>query len=282
MNAGVGGGASTRAQLLEAALAAAERGWSVVPMHAAAGGRCTCGDPSCPAPGKHTRIAWKRRMREPADIEQVRRWWRRWPEANLGVVTGAVSSLVVLDVDPRHGGDDSLAALEAVHGPVPPTVRSLTGGGGHHLYFAHPGVAVPSRSIAPGLDVKGDGGLVVCPPSRHVSGGVYAWNAGRSPDETPTADLPWWVGAMARGSSPGRGRPDLRQHASPVRTEGERAEFEALWSRVGVDLQPGDHTYLCPFHPDHHPSLHIDAEGCRFYCFGCGRGGGRGRLRRLV
>ena len=68
----------------------------------------------------------------------------------------------------------------------------------------------------------------------------------------------------------------------PERTEGERAEFAALWVRVGIELRTGDHTYLCPFHPDHHPSLHIDAEGCRFYCFGCGRGGGSGRLRRLV
>jgi len=68
----------------------------------------------------------------------------------------------------------------------------------------------------------------------------------------------------------------------PVRTEGERSEFAALWALAGVRLRPGDRNYLCPFHPDHHPSLHIDAEGCRFYCFGCGRGGGTGRLRRLV
>jgi DNA primase len=47
-------------------------------------------------------------------------------------------------------------------------------------------------------------------------------------------------------------------------------------------LEPGDQHYRCPFHPDQEPSLHIDAEGCRWFCFGCRRGGGLSRLRELV
>jgi len=220
-------------------------------------------------------------MHEAADAQLLERWWRRWPDANVGVVTGAVSGLVVLDVDPRHGGLDSLAVLEAVHGPIAPTVAADTGGGGEHFYFRHPGTTVPSRSIAPGLDVKGEGGLVVCPPSTHVSGRLYAWKPGCAPGHVPLADLPWWVGMAARGPRPaGTGTPPPRPE--PVRTEGERAEFAGLWRLVGITLRSGDQNYLCPFHPDHRPSLHIDAEGCRFYCFGCGRGGGSGRLRRLV
>lgn len=277
-------------ELSGAALDAAGRGWSVVPMHTVTAGRCSCGDPSCPAPGKHTHVAWKRRMRDAADAEQVRRWWRRWPQANLGVVTGAVSGLVVLDVDPRHGGGQSLAVLEDIHGPVPTTVESLTGGGGQHLYFRHPGTHVPCRPIAPGLDVKGDGGIVVCPPSAHVSGRLYAWEAGCAPGEAPLADPPWWLRAMVQEPAPshlhsragGHSPADGAARQMPVRTAAEQAEFAGLWGRVGIELRPGDHNYLCPFHPDHRPSLHIDAEGCRFYCFGCGRGGGSGRLRRLV
>jgi hypothetical protein len=217
-----------------------------------------------------------------ASTEEVRRWWRRWPEANVGVVSGAVSGLVVLDIDPRHGGGDSLAVLEGIHGPMPHTVESLTGGGGQHLYFRHPGTVVPCRSIAPGLDVKGDGGLVVCPPSVHVSGRVYDWEAGCAPGEVPMADLPWWLQALARDPAPSPSRGGRAVREVPVRTEHERVEFATLWALVGVELRPGDQNYLCPFHPDHHPSLHIDAEGCRFYCFGCGRGGGSGRLLRLV
>jgi hypothetical protein len=221
-------------------------------------------------------------MMDAAGIEQVQRWWRRWPDANVGVVTGAVSDLVVLDVDPRHGGGESLAALEGAHGALPRTVESLTGGGGQHLYFRHPGTRVPSRSIAPGLDIKGDGGLVVSPPSGHVSGRVYAWESGCAPGEAPLADLPGWLRAMAREPSPSNPGAGTTAHQVPVRPRGERAEFEALWELVGIQLRAGDHNYLCPFHDDHHPSLHIDAEGCRFYCFGCGRGGGSSRLRRLV
>jgi len=268
--------------LVRAALDAVARGWSVVPLHTPIADRCSCGDPSCPAVGKHARIPWKLRMSDAAGSEQVQGWWRRWPHANLGVVTGAVSGLVVLDIDPRNGGDGSLAALEGTHGRLPHTVESFTGGGGQHLYFRHPGVAVPCHPIAPGLDVKGDGGLAVCPPSTHVSGRDYEWEPGCAPNEAPLAELPRSVRAMARGHALPPGRAEAAPHQVPVRTMGERAEFAALWDHVGIGLRPGDHTYLCPFHPDHHPSLHIDSVGCRFYCFGCGRGGGSGRLRRLV
>ena len=221
-------------------------------------------------------------MVDAAGIEQVQRWWRRWPDANVGIVTGVVSELVVLDVDPRHGGGESLAALEAEHGALPRTVESLTGGGGQHLYFRHPGGSVPSGPIAPGLDLKGDGGLVVSPPSRHVSGRTYAWESGCAPGETLPADLPQWLRVTAGHPSSAPTAALAVPHPRPERTTGERAEFADLWARAGIRLQTGDRNYLCPFHDDHHPSLHIDAEGCRFYCFGCGRGGGSGRLRRLV
>jgi hypothetical protein len=60
----------------------------------------------------------------------------------------------------------------------------------------------------------------------------------------------------------------------------EQEEFRELWARAGVEATPGDGYYLCPFHDDHHPSLHIDVEGCRWYCFACRIGGGIGRLSR--
>jgi Bifunctional DNA primase/polymerase, N-terminal len=86
-----------------AALAACTRGWSVLPMHTAVNGRCSCRDPACPAPGKHPRIVWEAFTRVRAGTDEIERWWRRWPQANVGVVTGTVSDLVVLDIDPRHG-----------------------------------------------------------------------------------------------------------------------------------------------------------------------------------
>ncbi|HXQ49310.1 MAG TPA: bifunctional DNA primase/polymerase, partial [Thermoplasmata archaeon] len=111
-----------------------------------------------------------------ADEAQIWRWWTEFPDAGIGMPTGAVTGFVVLDVDPRHGGDESLEQLVKEHGPLPggPVVR--TGGGGRHIYFAHPGGGVPSVvGFRPGLDLRADGGYVVLPPSPHKSGAPYAW-----------------------------------------------------------------------------------------------------------
>ncbi len=216
------------------------------------------------------------RTARPTEIEA---WWERWPDANVGVVTGWVSAVAVVDVDPRHGGDTKLAALEAKEQPLPPTVTSMTGGGGRHLYFTHPTHLVPSRPIASGVDLKAEGGLVVVPPSRHSSGGTYRWLDGHGPDQLVPAPLPPWLDHLAvaldesRSAGPG---------ATIARTADERALFAALWSDTGIELQPVEFMARCPFHDDHHPSLHIDPDGCRWFCFGCRRGGGIQALRHLV
>jgi hypothetical protein len=264
---------------LRPALSYAARGWSVVPVHGIAEGRCTCGRHACPAPGKHPRIRWESAMRAGAQPEQIRHWWHRWPDANVAIVTGGVSGLAVLDIDPRSGGDHALAALEARRGTLPPTVEARSGGGGRHLWFATSG-GLPSAVVAPGVELKAERATVIAPPSLHVSGERYAWVPGRGPDEIVLASVPEWLEALACGSA------DLRGHDTPVdapvRTIQEQEEFTAAWARAGIAVRPGDHTYLCPFHDDTHPSLHIDAEGCRWYCFGCRRGGGIGRLLRLL
>jgi hypothetical protein len=88
-------------------------------------------------------------------------------------VTGAASDLTVLDIDPEHGGADSLAALEQRYGALPATIEAVTGGGGRHLYFAHPGGIVHNMvAIESGIDLRGDGGFVVAPPSTHPNGAL--------------------------------------------------------------------------------------------------------------
>ena len=171
------------------ALALARRGWPVLACHE--GRPCSCGRAECPSPGKHPRTprGLHDATRDPATL---RAWWRRWPQANLGVRTGAApdgAGLVVLDVDPAHGGEASLAGLVEVHGPLPATLGVATGGGGRHLYFAHPGgtVANSAGRLGAGLDVRGDGGYVVVPPSRHPSGARYRWRA------ASVAELPGWL-----------------------------------------------------------------------------------------
>ena len=98
------------ALMVDAALSYAHRGWLVLPIHSVDTGRCTCGRADCASPAKHplTRRGLKDASADPQVIE---RWWRRWPRANVAVRTGQESGLLVLDFDPRNGGDESLAAL---------------------------------------------------------------------------------------------------------------------------------------------------------------------------
>lgn len=119
--------------LLDAAITYARRGWPVFPCHtprfpkdAAKPPRCSCGTSDCTSIGKHPRTVHGH-LDGTTDEEVIGRWWARWPSANIGLVTGAASGLVVLDIDPRHGGDLSLENLEAEQGKLPDTVESLTG-----------------------------------------------------------------------------------------------------------------------------------------------------------
>ena len=180
----------------EAALAYLGHGWSVIPIEQRA---------------KRPLVAWLEFEHRCASAREIEGWFARWPGANVGIVTGRVSGLVVIDVDAAHGGGASLSRLESEHGTLPSTVEVLTGGGGRHLYFAHPGGRVGNRvGLLPGLDLRGDGGCVVAPPSVHPSGRRYAWARGRSPDEAPLAPLPGWLrpGAQAAraGHPPGHWR----------------------------------------------------------------------------
>ena len=126
------------------------------------------------------------------DPAQIDRWSAQFPDADVAMPTGKVTNTVVTDIDPKHGGDESLADLEAAHAMLPETQRATTPSGGSHAHFRFPpGVErVPSSAskIAPGIDVRGDGGYVVMPGSRG-----YEWDAGAHPDDVPLADLPEWL-----------------------------------------------------------------------------------------
>jgi len=178
----------------EAALTYAERyGWPVLPLHSIGlAGRCTCGHEDCGSPGKHPRTP--RGLKDATrDTATIRNWWRVWPNANIGITTGAASGFFVLDVDGEEG-KKSLAELEAKYGALPKTVESATGGGGRHLFFRWPRRTIKNKvSLAPGLDVRGEGGYIVAPPSNHISGVRYAWKVFLSPDEATLAVAPLWL-----------------------------------------------------------------------------------------
>ena len=179
-----------------AALVYAGRGWPVFPLAGIVSGHCGCMlGTGCAHPGKHPLLRGGLHGAT-TDPQMIDRWWRRWPWATLGLLTGPRSGLVVVDIDPRHGGQASLDVLRAQGLVLPPTLTVQTGGGGEHLFYHHPGRHVrnsagtlPGAGSLPGLDLRGDGGYIVAPPSSHASGGRYQW----APDTASMARLPDWV-----------------------------------------------------------------------------------------
>ncbi len=213
---------------LAAALAYASRGWAVVPLHTPSSRGCSCRRPDCGSPGKHprTRRGVLEASTDPAVLE---RWWTTWPDANVGIATGSGSApqglcLVVLDVDTRKSGDETLRDLLASQGSFPDTVEALTGSGGRHIFF-HSTTPVQNSAelIGPGLDVRGEGGYVVAAPSLHQSGRTYGWEASSDPtDGHPVAAIPAWLLGLCtrrRTSAPTSGDPLPEQVAEGARND---------------------------------------------------------------
>ena len=168
------------------------------------------------------------------DAEKIRAWFRDFPDANVGVRCGACSGIVVLDVDPRNGGSETLAALIAEHGPLPDTVTCSTGGGGVHFYFAHPGHALSSWKQS-GLELKAENVYVVAPPSIHPSGPEYRWAVGPR-DGTRLAKLPAFL------VRPKRERPELKARLTvPETPEGKWAASALAHELAELDAaSPGN------------------------------------------
>lgn len=198
--------------MLEAALELAEGGYSIFPLHSVNElGACTCSKAfECGSPGKHprTKDGFKSATK---DTAQITEWWTAKPDSNIGIATGA-SGLLVLDVDPRHGGDESLRDLTTTHGwPwLEGTISALTPSGGSHHYFTAPEDVELGNSaglLGPGLDIRGVGGYVVAPPSRGKNG-MYTWEL--EPDWAWAKPVPTWMIDRLVNPTPSAGADGLR------------------------------------------------------------------------
>lgn len=146
--------------LLKAALAYAETGLFVLPL----------------TPRNKTPMLEDWPNLATTDANTIRKWWTQWPGANIGVHVGK-SGLVVLDVDPRNDGAESLSDLIGKHGTQWLShLKVNTGGGGHHFIYAHPGKSKLPTRLAKGIDVKRGAGYIVAPPSVHPSGKRYEFD----------------------------------------------------------------------------------------------------------
>lgn len=215
-------------KILEIAKNYLARGWAVVPM--------ALGE-------KRPIVKWEEFQDRLPTEQDVKTWFTRWPNSNIGIVTGKVSGLAVIDVDPQHGGTESLGQLESDYHPLPPTLEARTGGGGRHLYFRYPKRELRNRvGLRPGIDVRADGGVIVAPPSLHPSGKHYVWAPGAGPDEQAPARLPQWLDDLLQDPEPGGGHPAAywRGIAREGVAEGARnntiASFTGHLLFHGVDL----------------------------------------------
>lgn len=150
-------------------------GFVPMPLFGIGNGVCTCHlADRCTSPGKHPIV--KRQAAIVATEDQWGSWIKNHPDMNLGILTGSESGIFVLDVDPRHGGDESFEELIKSIGSLPATLVAQTGGGGRHYVFKIPSefkVSNSAGALSEGIDIRGEGGYIVVEPS--VTKGEYKW-----------------------------------------------------------------------------------------------------------
>jgi putative DNA primase/helicase len=203
-------------QKLEYALTYAYFGFPVFPVHSPTNdGGCSCGKLNCKSIGKHpiTKNGFKDAT---TDEQQIRKWWDEWPNANIGMPMGRETGLFALDID--EGGEDELKK----HPQLPHSIQSRTGSGGRHIFFfipRHKEIKNRTRFL-PGLDIRGEDGYVVVPPSIHESGEMYKWRfdaniAEFDPDECSN----WLLEEIEKSKNKVSKRKDLNLPVSNERIE---------------------------------------------------------------
>lgn len=213
----------------QAALDLAARGWEIFPL--------TFGPEGEKKSHASAEFSGGRRWGATTDPAELRKMFRQWPAAGVGIATGPASGIFVIDVDTTEGHDvdgfASLAALEAEHGTLPATVTAESPSGGRHLYFRWPADGEPigthAGKVAPGVDQRGAGGMVAAPPTRKPGGAeAYRWIT--PPGRVAVADAPDWLLALCRRPVAADGL-GARARASGPRIDTGRA---TAWAQAGL------------------------------------------------
>jgi hypothetical protein len=242
---------SKLSELGRAALDYQARKWSIIPLR----------------PGDKTPLVeWTKWQAARPTARQVEAWFRTWPSANVGVITGEISNLTVLDVDIKPGknkhGDATLARLVAEHGELPPTVQQRTWSGGLHYFFQYvPGINNSASKLGPSLDLRSDGGFVVAPGSVIQADGqtsTYEWL--HSPAEQAIAQMPEWLARLCKERQRETQHNKLTEAPGFVSSllvfppNGAAASLRTLLDTAKPGLR---RMVLCPVHADTQPSLRV-------------------------
>jgi len=137
--------------------------------------------------GKISIIPWKKYQIEKVTLSEIDRWWSQWPNANIGIVTGSINRLLVLDID----GEEGRQSLKIASKDIPMNTAIARSSRGKHYYFRANRIFGTYVGILPGVDVRCEGGIIVAPPSIHASGKTYTWE--KSILDVDLEDTPKWL-----------------------------------------------------------------------------------------
>jgi hypothetical protein len=192
--------------LLDAALAYAEKGFSVIPVQS----------------DKKPYVKWEPFQKRKADPEEIKGWWTEHPTAMIGIVTGSISGISVIDIDEHQGQEEIQRYIpDSLLIPTAQTPR-----GGQHLYFSTPTPPIANNTrIIPGCDFRGEGGYIISPPSMNGTGKPYSWLPGLSLAEVDLPALPepyiLLINKCMKGGLRGEYRGDVTQVVT-LFTQGRR------------------------------------------------------------
>jgi len=227
-------------------------GFPVFPVHWLSSGICSCGK-ACKSPGKHP-LTQHGFYDASVDEGVIRDWSRRFPKANWAIVTGESSKLVVIDIDSDRGGFDTWTRLLQNHLEPFTTVKVRSGRGGKHIWFQQPGgVRIPCSQgvLGQGIDVRGDGGYILVPPSQTQDSYQFETPL----DTTPISEMPGWIIESLTASNHSNIQacnaivPQGQRHNAII-SEGKRMKsryhsvkdlFQYLKSYYITECEPGDH-----------------------------------------
>jgi hypothetical protein len=190
---------------LEIAVAYAAHGWAVFPV-----------PPGTKRSYKSAEHSDGRAWGMTRNAAEIRADFTRWPDAGIGIPTGAVNGIIVVETDTvaGHGidGSNSLAQLETKHGALPDTLQAISPSGSVHRYFKHPGAGIKiissASELGAGIDVRGDGGMVIAPPTVRPGVGDYRWI-----NHIPIAEPPAWLIELKDRQPPPPKRLSIRERA---------------------------------------------------------------------
>lgn len=155
---------------------------------------------------------WKPYQTKRVTIEEINKWWDKWPTANIGLICGGISGFAVLDIDVDKGGLESLQKIAPEdfrpEDLTTPTVKTGRDGGGLHFYFKCNKPQNKITDLMPGVDWQGEGSYVIAPPSVHFTGRYYSWEKSLS---LGMIEIPDWVNKAINNYKKGKSNGQIRQ-----------------------------------------------------------------------